>query len=256
MEANANYNLIQSFDSTRELDEFIADLMIQELLKPGLILLPVGNTFEAADHYNPGIYPLVNKYFKLSEDSYYDPRTNENVSKREHHQPHPELKISHLDELLDGRLHTFSLRLKNNLPDLINQLGDRFYAMDVNQIERFDRFIKQSNGPRMIFAGLGTDPSTAHIAFIGEDYINTATAEVELSPMAATEHRCAKAVTIGTDIFKYANLESIIVVAKGESKSDPLEAALEDPDTGLGYLIKHHADKLKIYTDHKVVEKF
>ena len=91
------------------------------------------------------------------------------------------------------------------------------------------------------------------MAFIGEDYINTTTAVVDLSSMAALEHNCSRAVTMGTDIFTYANLEAIIVVAKGESKTDPLQAAFADADTGLGYLIKHHTDKLKIYTDHQVL---
>ncbi len=228
--------LVKSFDSTKELDAFIADLMITEFQKPGLILLPVGNTFEAADLYNPGIYPTVNNYFQERK-------------------PHPELKLSHLDELIDAKRTSFSSRLRENLPDLINQMDDRFYAIDIDDIESFNRFVKQSGGPRLIFAGLGTDPNTAHIAFIGEDYINTVTAEVELSSMAATDHNCSRAVTIGTDIFAYNNLESIIVVAKGGSKADPLQAAFSDPDTGLGYLIQHHPDKLKIYTDHQVVSK-
>ncbi len=247
--------LIKSFDSTRELDAFIADLMITEFQKPGLILLPVGNTFEAADLYNPGIYPSVNNYFKLANNIFYDDKNHEAIEKSQRSKPHSELKISHLDELIDAKKTTFSSRLKENLPDLIEQLGDRFYAIDIANIDKFDRFVKQCGGPRIIFAGLGTDPSTAHIAFIGEDYINTATAEVELSTMAAADHNCSRAVTIGTDIFTYANLESIIVVAKGESKTDPLQAALTDPDTGLGYLIQHHSDKLRIYTDHQVVSK-
>lgn len=246
-------SLVRSFDSTKELDAFIVELMITEFQKPGLVLLPVGNTFEAADLYNPGIYPKVNDYFKLVENTFYDANDNEAINQQQRHKPHPGLKISHLDELIDNRRTTFSSRLKQNLPDLIDQLEDSFYAINIDDIEGFNRFVKQCGGPRVIFAGLGTDPSTAHVAFIGEDYINTTTAVVELSSMASLEHNCSRAVTIGTDIFNYASLESIIVVAKGESKTDPLQAAFSDADTGLGYLIKHHANKLKIYTDHQVM---
>jgi 6-phosphogluconolactonase/glucosamine-6-phosphate isomerase/deaminase len=228
-------SLVRSFDSTKELDAFIVELMITEFQKPGLILLPVGNTFEAADLYNLGIYPKVNDYFKL-------------------YKPHSELKLSHLDELIDNMRTTFSSRLKQNLPDLIGPLEDSFYAINIDDMEGFDRFVKQCGGPRIIFAGLGTDPST-HVAFIGEDYINTTTAVVELSSMASLDHNCSRAVTIGTDIFNNASLEAIIVVAKGGSKADPLQAAFADADTGLGYLIKHHASKLKIYTDHEVMGK-
>lgn len=246
-------NLIKSFDSTKELDAFIAELMIAEFQKPGLILLPVGNTFEAADLYNPGIYPQVNAYFKLSENVFYDDKNNEATKKLQRHKPHPELKLSHLDELINSKKTSFSSRLRKNLPDLIDQIDDSFYAIDIDNIDNFDRFVKRCGGPRMIFAGLGPDPSTAHVAFIGEDYINTTTAVVELSSVAALEHNCSSAVTMGTDIFAYASLEAIIVVAKGGSKADPLEAAFQDADTGLGYLIKHHAHKLKIYTDHQVI---
>ena len=248
-------NFLKSFDSTKELDVFIAELMITELQKPGLILLPVGNTFEAADVYNPGIYPQVNAYFKLTENIFYDDQNNEAVQKPQRHKPHPELKLSHLDELINEKKTSFSSRLRENLPDLLDQLDDSFYAIDIQSVDDFDRFVKRCGGPRIIFAGLGTDPSTAHIAFIGEDYINTTTAVVELSSMAALEHNCSRAVTIGTDIFSYAGLEAIIVVAKGGSKADPLEAAFADADTGLGYLIKHHSEKLKIYTDHQVMGK-
>ena len=101
----------------------------------------------------------------------------------------------------------------------------------------------------MIFAGLGPDPGTAHIAFIGEDFINSSTAIVNLSEKARETYNCSTAITIGTDIFRSANLEKIIIVAKGTDKSSSLKAGFQDPDTGLGYIIKHHKNKVQIFAD-------
>lgn len=242
-----NYQkIIKAFNSARELDDFIASFLIQEFSKPGLVLLPVGKTFEE------GIYPKVNDYFKLSENKFHDGK--EELYKTQDHQANPDLYISHLDELINEKKNSFSNRLKSSLPNLIKNLDDRFYAIDIDDIESFERFIRRAGGPRLIILGLGANPDTAHVGFMGEEYINTATTEVTLSESAAKEHNCPTAITIGADIFQAHSLEAIIVVAKGKSKALSLKAAFGDADSGLGYLIHKHSDKLKIYTDHEAIQ--
>ena len=150
----------------------------------------------------------------------------------------------------------FSETLRSTLAEPIKQCGNNFYAIDVNNPEGFDRFIKSGSGPRVIFAGLGPDPGTAHIAFIGEDFINSSTAIVNLSQKAKETYNCQTAITIGTDIFRSAKLEKIVIVAKGEDKALSLQAGFQDPDTGLGYIIKHHKNKIQIFADQGVLKKY
>lgn len=240
------YHVIKAFQSTKELDNFIIDLLIKEFLKPGLILVPVGKTFE------DGIYPQINEYFKFTENKFYD--ENKEIYKTQQHKAHANLYLSHLDELINENKNSFSTRLKESLPDLIKDLGDRFYPIDIDNIDNFERFIRQTGGPRLIVLGLGPNPDTAHVGFMGEEYINTATTQITLSESAAKEHKCSQAVTIGADIFQNPSLESIIVVAKGKSKAQSLKAAFADSDSGLGYLIYNHLNKLKIYTDHEAIK--
>lgn len=237
--------LITSFDTVKELDEFIASLLIEEMQKPGLILLPVGNTFEASSNQSPGIYPLVNQYFASGENQLYN--SGEAIYKKQNHQVHPELKLSHLDELVDSS-SSFASRLQEQLSNVVKQCKNNFFAIDTNNIESFEQFMKRARGPRLIVLGLGANPATAHVAFMGEEFINSAIEEIKLSKELAQAHGTETAITIGSDIFRSPALESIILVAKGRNKAKALAAAFKDPDTGLGYLIKHHADKLKIYT--------
>jgi hypothetical protein len=221
--------------------------MIQEFQKPGLILLPVGKTFE------DGIYPLVNDYFNFERIQSRDLSSSQDTEILKNHQINPELKLSHLDELIAGNM-IFSDNLKQSLSAPIKQCGNKFYPIDTNDLTAFDKFIKSEQGPRLILAGLGPDPSTAHVAFIGEDFINTSTTIVNLSSKAQETYDCTTAVTIGTDIFKSPNLEKIIIVAKGPDKSHSLQAGFQDPDTGLGHIIKHHKNKIQIFADQGALE--
>ncbi|MDD9898356.1 MAG: hypothetical protein OXU45_05070 [Candidatus Melainabacteria bacterium] len=243
---NLQQELIQSFDTTKELDQFIANLLIEEMQKPGLVMLPVGKTFE------DGIYPQVNHYFSEDENRLRDEKDGSDIYREQHYQVHPQLSLTHLDELIDAKT-SFGDRLASELKELVNQCGDRFYKINPDDIPNFERFIRSARGPRLIVLGLGADPNTAHVAFIGEDYINSSIDRVELTEALAAEHGCKQAVTIGTDIFRMPSIEAIIVVAKGKNKAKALAAAFDDPDTGLGYLIKYHADKLKIYTDQDAI---
>lgn len=236
--------IIKSFKVTQSLDEHVATILIKEFQKAGLILLPVGSTFEQ------GIYPLVNDYFNYEEYELRNTENQDSLFKDKHHKVDPELVLSHLDELItDEKKNIFSSVLKKSLKNITEQVEERFYSIDVSKIEDFDRFIKRGGGPRIIVLGLGGDPEIAHVAFIGEEFINSVTAEVKLSEAVAKDHKCERAVTIGTDIFDLNNLERIILVVKGKSKAEALAAAFDNPDTGLGYLIANHANKLEIFAD-------
>jgi hypothetical protein len=243
-----DYDIIKDFQTTSQLNQAVASMMIDEFQKPGLILLPLGKTFEE------GIYPLVNEHFSYERINARDLINSQDTVISKSHSIHPELKLSHLDELIEGNV-VFSETLRSTLPEPIKQCGNNFYPIDINNPEGFDRFIKSGSGPRVIFAGLGPDPGTAHIAFIGEDFINSSTAIVNLSQKAKESYNCQTAITIGTDIFRSAKLEKIIIVAKGEDKALSLRAGFQDPDTGLGYLIKHHKNKIQIFADHLVLQK-
>lgn len=237
-----DFSIISDFETTAELDREVAGIMIAEFQKPGLILLPLGKTFE------DGIYPLVNDHFATEKIRTQNLNDQEELLIAKDHKVHSNLRLSHLDELIDGNI-VFAETLRTNLEAPIKQCGENFYPINVNDIDGFDRFIKAGSGPRVIFAGLGPDPGTAHIAFIGEDFINSSTTIVNLSTKAQESYACTTAVSIGTDIFRSGKLEQIIIVAKGADKAESIRAGFRDPDAGLGYLIKHHRDKLRIYAD-------
>lgn len=242
--------LIKSFETCQELDEVVAELLINEFQKPGLILLPVGSTFEQ------GIYPKVNEYFKYEEIELRDTENQDPIFNEKHHLVSKDLKLTHLDEVIDKDSDKFATALKNSLPNVISQVKENFYEIDTEDVDAFDKFIKLGGGPRLIVFGLGSDPEIAHVAFIGEEFINSTTAQVKLSETLAKKLKSESAITIGTDIFKSANLERIIVVAKGKNKAKSLANAFNDPDTGLGYIIKNYSEKLKIYADHTALADF
>jgi 6-phosphogluconolactonase/glucosamine-6-phosphate isomerase/deaminase len=229
--------LIKNFHSSSELDKELAAILIQEFSKAGLILLPVGTTFEKS------IYPLVNKHFQERFNDIEKALLSEiNI--------HKDLKISQVDELIAPKnFESFGSRLRKSLSTVVEYIGEGFFQMDIDDFKTFDSFIKSVGGPRLMFLGIGSDPSRTHVAYIGEEYLNRESSIIELSKEEKLKQKVAKAISIGTDIFQAPSLESIIVVAKGLDKAEALKAAFEDEDTGLGYLIKHHPDKLKIYAD-------
>lgn len=239
--------LIKSFKTSQELDDNIASILISEFQKPGLVMLPVGSTFEK------GIYPKVNEFFAFEEYELRDTKNQDSVFVKKNHKVSKGLSITHLDELANEEKNKFSSSLKRSLSNVLNQVGERFFEIDIENIKTFDSFINNLGGPRLIVLGLGSDPAIAHVAFIGEEFLNTVTAKVKLSKKVAKIHGVEEAVTIGTDIFKSNNLEQIIVVVKGKSKAESLAAAYKDPDTGLGFLIAYHFDKLKIYADDEAL---
>ncbi len=244
-----NKQILVEFNTRQELEKAVASLLIEDLQKPGLVVLPLGASYETC------IYKLVNEFFTQSESLSMDLNRGDDTYIKQKRKIHPELRLTHLDELINAE-KTFAEDLKNALPEPLKQAQENFYAIDTENLDDFDRFLKKNAGPRKIYCGLGRDPASAHIAFIGEEYVNNSTTIIELSPLTAKKHNTYKAATIGTDIFESANLEKIIVVAYGKEKAESLKAAFENPDTGLGYLIQNYSEKLEIYVDKEVLFLF
>lgn len=235
---------ITNFSTRKELEDHLVTELLADIAQPGLLLLPVGATYEEV------IYSKLNEELYAKDDLI-----------------HPKLFVSHLDELIletpkleekqqqqnSSLIKTptlFSEILKNSLPNLIDKLDERFYSIDPNHPEDFERFIHQRGGARVIYLGLGADPSTAHVAFIGEDYINREISIVELAELSSSKLGVKQAVTIGTDVFKTPSLTKIVITIIGEEKTEAFKAAMENPDTGLGYLLNNHLENLHIFCDH------
>jgi 6-phosphogluconolactonase/glucosamine-6-phosphate isomerase/deaminase len=233
---------ITNFSTRKELEDHLVTELLADIAQPGLLLLPVGATYEE------GIYSKLNEELYAKDDLI-----------------HPKLVVSHLDELiletseleeeeknssLIKKTTLFSEILKNSLPNLIDKLGERFYAINTRHPEDFERFIHQRGGARVIYLGLGADPSTAHVAFIGEDYINREISTVELAELSSSKLGVKQAVTIGTDVFNTPSLTKIVITIIGEEKTEAFKAAMENPDTGLGYLLNNHLENLHIFCDH------
>lgn len=244
-------SIIKSFFLEKELDDYVINLLYEEFSKPGLILLPSGNTFEET------IYPELDSLYSSTEFQTFNSTNQEAKNHNFKKRTHPGLILSHLDELVpneaSGEKHHFAKAIKFKIPNILFQLKNIFKEIDINDPEGFSQYLK-STGPRVIFAGLGADPAHAHFAFIGEDFINTETTKVTLSENVQNTHGCKEAVTIGTDILELNSIEKIYVVAKGQAKAESLKAAFEDDTTGLGYLIANHSDKLCIIADNKALE--
>ncbi len=217
------YKLIKDFQTKAELVDHVALQMIDEFQKSGLILLSAGKTFEAE------IYPRVNNFFKSHKKKI-----------------HPNLILSLVDErITDYEDYLFA----TSVDKALSSLHDKFRTIDINDPKAFDTFIKGGGGPKTIYFGLGLDPTRAHVAFIGEEYINSTTTRISLSDSERPIEEITQAITVGADIFKSDNLENIYVVAIGKEKSESLKAAFNDVDTGLGYLIEHYPEKLSILCD-------
>ena len=226
-------DIIVKFDTAPDLDKFIAYQLIEEFQKEGLILLAAGNTFEKS------IYSLVNKYF-------FDDQNKAKI--------HSGLRLSHIDEVISNKAQgKFSTNIKAALVNLDSpsfNVEENFYSIDTREPEAFDRFIKSQKGPRLIYMGLGSNPDIAHVAYIGEEYINSCTTKVKLSSHEAQKQQCSEAISIGTDIFEYPSIEELRIIVQGYNKAESLKAAFQNPDTGLGYLLEEHFNKVKIYCDH------
>ena len=221
---------ITNFSTHKELEQHLVSELLLDISKPGLLLLPVGATYEEK------IYPKLNQ-----------------VLDGESERINTQLYISHLDELISSP-KLFSDILKENLANLIDPIKDRFYPIDIEKPADFERFIHQRGGARAIYLGLGADPSTAHVAFIGEEYINREITIVDLGESSAQKLGVKQALTIGTDVFNSSSLERIVITISGEGKSEAFKAALENPDTGLGFLLKNHLEKLHIFCDHLFIQ--
>lgn len=244
-------SIIKSFFLEKELDDFVVNLLYEEFAKPGLILLPSGNTFEK------NIYPQLDSLYSSTEFQTFSASEQDTKSHQAKKKTHPDLILSHLDELVpDENLdqkHQFAKAIKFTIPNILFQLKNVFHEIDIDKPEEFSQFLR-ATGPRVIFAGLGADPLHAHFAFIGEEFINTEVTKITLSKKVQEAHGCKQALTIGTDVLELNSIEKIYVVAKGETKAESLKIAFEDDTTGLGYVIANHAEKLCIIADSKALE--
>ncbi len=241
-----NHIQLIHYGDSRELDKAVATELIEEFKQPGLILLASGKTFEGS------IYKYVNEYYKNNPKLI-----------------NPELRLSHLDELiipntsymnLEAELSAddprFSVAIRRALAAVTERVG--FFAIDTADIKSFATELYSNGGPRRIYMGLGADPNIAHVAFIGEaGYLNADITNVSLqgfdvrSKYRYRDKTIREGLTIGTDLFALSGLAagSITVVVKGADKAASLKRACEDPDTGLGYLIANHPEKLRIIAD-------
>ena len=244
-------SFIKSFFLEKELDDFVVNLIFEEFQKPGLILLPSGNTFEKS------IYPRVDELFSQEEYNTFDSRVQDTKTHSKQNQVNKDLKLSHLDELIPTQItqgvHLFANAIKESLPNVMSQLSEDFYEIDIKDSQAFFDYLRL-NAPRVMFMGLGSDPVHAHVAFIGEEFINTDISKITLSEALQETHQAKHAITIGTDLFQSNSLEHIYVVAKGETKAESIQAALEDDTTGLGYLIANHKDKLSVFADNEALK--
>jgi len=215
--------VLKVFNSKQELEESVAQELIAEFKKPGFILLPAGKTFEME------IYPMIEEYFSKNPSEI-----------------NGDLIVSHLDErITDKKEYLFSEGIKKALPSL----SSKFISIDPQDLGAFDKLLKRNGGPRLIYFGLGSDPSRAHIAYIGEEYINETTAKIKLSESMRPEPGITHALTMGTDLFNSENLEAIRVVVIGLKKRESLQAGFNDVNTGLGFLLENHSAKTTLYKD-------
>lgn len=225
-----------TIDSKAHIEGEAAGKIASEMLGSGLVLLPVGGTFE-------NIYPKANKLLKSSLLG------------------DPKIRVAHLDELVNvSEEHRFSTDLKRDF-DFINKLEEQgqFIKIDPGKpAKEFHQKILADGGPRTIVLGVGPDPKTVHVAFMGEKLVDSRPALNETTELvemgSGVSLHTNKAITIGKDIFDSVNLEKIIVVATGSKKAEAIRAAIEDsqndqPHTGLGYLMKHHPQKLQLLLD-------
>ncbi len=237
---------IEHYADSRELDKAIATELITEFKKQGLILLASGKTFEG------DIYKYLNEYYLNNPQEL-----------------HPQLRLSHIDELLiPSKAHfeleatmspedpRFSVAIRRSLPSIVSQRP--FFAIDPRDPKSFEQELYRESGPRRIYLGLGADPSIAHIALIAEaGYINSDISLVSLNGFDMRNkykyqgETIKEALTIGTDLFRSESLSqgSIVVVVKGKDKAPSLRRAFEDTETGLGYMISHYSHKLRIVAD-------
>lgn len=242
-------DLIKSYRLVSELDEAVASLLIEDFQKEGLVLLPAGNTFEK------GIYPLVNDYFSIEGFKTLSTDEQRDVFNHQQRKVHDNLRLSHLDELCDeGKENTFSSQIKASMSEVFKQVGENFYPINIKSAKDFELYLSQGGGPRKIYFGLGADPANAHVAFIGEEFINSTVTRINLSESASDVLECKEALTIGTDVFDSTNLERIVVVAKGSNKAESLKASFSDSETGLGFLIENYSNKLEIHADFEAMD--
>lgn len=131
---NKAQDIIKDFFLKTELEDFVANLLFEEFLKPGLILLPSGNTFEES------IYPKVNDFFAETQFQAFNVATQETKTKEIKKQVHPKLKLSHLDELVtENNSKPFAEAIQTKL---FNICQNNFTEIDTRRLEDFDEFLK------------------------------------------------------------------------------------------------------------------
>ena len=233
--------VINVFQDASLLDKNVVDRLALEMTKKGLIILPADSTHGNEPGKAPGnIYVDLDQKIKAG-----------NVDL------HPELRVTHMDEIDLGseKLKTegFAHSLKSWLKDLVEKLGDRFNALNPEDIPAYDKFIADAGGPRVIVGGVGAAPPP-HIAYIGEEeiegipIINMKTKRIKLRDEEAQRRGVSHAATMGMGEFLKDSVELVMMNAKGKRKEDSIEYALKEglaadgkPVSGLGILVHQFA---------------
>jgi len=205
------------YSDTNSLNRSVAELIKQEMQQGGLAILPADSTHGNERGKPKGeIYAFLDRLFSKS----FVPG---------------DLTVSHMDELKGGNT-SFSGSLRSWLPKLIQNLGDRFKAIDINNFEPYKKLLER--GPRLIVGGIGA-AVPPHVAYIGEEknsltgkqILNRGPKEIKLRPEESDRRKCTHAYTMGMDSFdaKINNkLETVILTAKGDKKAPAVIHALKE----------------------------
>jgi hypothetical protein len=240
--------ILNVYSDTNSLNRSVAELIKQEMQQGGLAILPADSTHGDEDDKPKGeIYAFLDKLFSKS----FVP---------------DDLTVSHMDELKDGNT-SFSKSLRSWLPKLIQNLGDRFKAIDINNFEPYKKLLER--GPRLIVGGIGA-AVPPHVAYIGEEQnsltgkqiLNEGPKKIKLRPEESKRRNCTHAYTMGMDSFnaeKNKKLKTVILTAKGEKKAPAVIHALKEAlgikksngesieRSACGQILKRFADN----NDHK-----
>ncbi len=215
--------LINVFNNPAELNQTVAQQLIPEFKKPGLIILPADSTHGHETGRPDGeIYKFVNQHFATN-------------------QPHAKLRVTHMDELGSKQVkdstvipERFSDKIKQWLPNITGTIHERFLPINPNDLTAYKTFVESSGGARVIVGGVGKDVPP-HIAYIGEatnlqgkPVINNVPASIKLRDGEAERRGVTHAVTMGMSFFNSENLEKVVITAKGEPKAKAVLYALRD----------------------------
>lgn len=208
------------FGTEDALNEHVANCLIMEAQKPGLIVLPSDSTHgDEAGKPLGDIYRRVNEYFM-------DPT----------HVLTIQANFTHMDEL-NLTSQPFGTNILTWLDNLmrIDTNPYRFYQIDPSHFRKYKNKLQQ--GPRIIFGGIGAQ-CPPHLAYIGENLdkngkpiLNLDPAKVTLREEEAERRKTTEAYTMGLNSFRKTTnpkLETIILTAKGGRKAEAIHYALRE----------------------------